>query len=404
MVVAATGLMVIAAVLVSLPVMLFVFEIGAAIFLPKRSPRSPEEAFLPARIAVLVPAHNEGVGLRATLEDIAGQLRPGCRMVVIADNCSDDTAAIARGLGAEVVERHDPTNRGKAYALDYGLQHLRGDPPEIVVIVDADCRLEPETIECLATACMTTGRPAQALDLMTAPERSAINHQVAEFAWRIKNWVRPMGLAALGLPCQLMGTGMAFPWELIASSDLGGAHLAEDLQLGLGLAAMGSPPIFCPSAVVTSQFPTSVEGGDTQRRRWEYGHIQTIISAAPRYFVLALRRRRLGLLALTLDLIVPPLSLLALLIVAMTLVTGAAAAFGLAPAAFVVSLANLVASILAAILCWLYCGRELLPLRSLPLVAAYVGAKLRLYLAFLFGRGVTSWVRTDRGPPATTRD
>ena len=53
----------------------------------------------------------------------------------------------------------------------------------------------------------------QILDLMTAPEDSPINYRVAEFAWRVNNWVRPLGLAALGLPCQLMGTGMAFPWD-----------------------------------------------------------------------------------------------------------------------------------------------------------------------------------------------
>ena len=104
--------------------------------------------------------------------------------------------------------------------MAWGLRHLGMDPPDIVIIVDADCRLADSAIDRLAAACAVTHRPVQALDLMTAPDESPINFRVAEFAWRLKNWVRPLGLRALGLPCQLMGTGMAFPWDLIRSADL----------------------------------------------------------------------------------------------------------------------------------------------------------------------------------------
>jgi hypothetical protein len=89
-------------------------------------------------------------------------------------------------------------------------------------------------------------RPVQSLYLMTAPCESAINHQVAEFAWRLKNQVRPLGLRALGLPCQLMGTGMAFPWDIIRSAELASGFIVEDLKLGLDLADAGHPPVFCP--------------------------------------------------------------------------------------------------------------------------------------------------------------
>ena len=87
-------------------------------------------------------------------------------------------------------------------------------------MIDADCRLAEGAVDQLTTTCLTTGRPVQALYLMTAPEGSAINQQIAEFAWRVKNWVRPLGLSALASPCQLMGTGMAFPWQVIRSADL----------------------------------------------------------------------------------------------------------------------------------------------------------------------------------------
>src|SRR5262249_12067737 len=157
-------------------------------------------------------------------------------------------------------------------------RHLGADPPDVVVVIDADCRLASGTIDRLVATCVTTGRPAQALDLMTAPDSSIINYQVAEFAWRVKNWVRPLGLSKLGFPCQLMGTGMAFPWTLIRSADLASGHIVEDFKLGLDLALVGSPSRFCPSALVTSQFPTSAQGAADQRRRWEHGSLMILTS------------------------------------------------------------------------------------------------------------------------------
>src|SRR5262249_18472589 len=153
------------------------------------------------------------------------------RVLVVADNCTDDTAVVAAAAGAEVTVRHDLMRVGKGYALDWGLRHLSVDPPDVVIMVDADCRLGAGAIERLMASVLATGRPVQALYLMTVPERSAVNHRVAEFAWRAKNWIRPLGLHRLGLPCQLMGTGMAFPWAVIRTAELASGRIVEDLRL-----------------------------------------------------------------------------------------------------------------------------------------------------------------------------
>jgi cellulose synthase/poly-beta-1,6-N-acetylglucosamine synthase-like glycosyltransferase len=137
---------------------------------------------------------------------------------------------------------------------------------------------------------------------MTAPEPVRINQQISEFAWRVKNWVRPLGLFNLALPCQLMGTGMAFPWQIIHAADLANGSIVEDLKLGLDLAAAGQAPIFCSSARVLSQFASTKRGEDTQRQRWEQGHISTILRQAPRLFLRSLLTGNVNLLALTLDL------------------------------------------------------------------------------------------------------
>jgi glycosyltransferase involved in cell wall biosynthesis len=103
------------------------------------------------------PHTTKSRGILETLEDIKAQLIAGDRLVVIADNCSDDTAALAATVGADVVERHDPTRIGKGYALDFGLRHLSADPPQIVIIIDADSRMSPSAIDRLTMAC---ARPA----------------------------------------------------------------------------------------------------------------------------------------------------------------------------------------------------------------------------------------------------
>jgi cellulose synthase/poly-beta-1,6-N-acetylglucosamine synthase-like glycosyltransferase len=99
--------------------------------------------------AVLIPAHNEETGIGPTLSSILPQLGAGDRVLVVADNCTDATAAVARASGAEVVERTDATRRGKGYALDFGVRTLEKAPPAVVVIVDADCTLESGSLDRL---------------------------------------------------------------------------------------------------------------------------------------------------------------------------------------------------------------------------------------------------------------
>src|SRR6185437_5136334 len=109
-------------------------------------PEAPRDHRADARIAVLVPAHDEGTGLVPTLADVRQQLHTSDRLLVVADNCSDDTAAVAAKNGAEVIERHDLARRGKGYALDFGIKHLSSAPPDILIMVDADCRIAHGTI------------------------------------------------------------------------------------------------------------------------------------------------------------------------------------------------------------------------------------------------------------------
>lgn len=377
--------------LAAVPVAVLLLQ--ALLAFPKGAPAAPS-TFRRPRIAVLVPAHNEAGGIDATLDSLRPQLVAGDRILVVADNCSDDTAAVAARGGAEVRERFSDTQRGKGYALDFGVRCLAEDPPEVVIIVDADCVVGAGALDRLARDAVQHGVPMQALYLMRAPGATGLK-KIAEFAWLVKNLVRPLGYSRLGLPCQLMGTGMAFDWPTLSTAALANGHIVEDMKLGLDLARAGKAPRFCPAAEVYSTFPIHEAGTAAQRTRWEHGHLSMIVSAVPAMMLQGLLKGRPMLLALALDLSVPPLALLAMAVIALfglclllALLTGVllplalAAVLGLAFGA-------------AVMLAWWAHGRQTLSASQLALAVWYVLRKVPLYLRFVVQRQV-EWVRSKR--------
>lgn len=346
--------------------------------------------------AVLIPAHNESAGIVPTLRDVQSQLGPADRVLVVADNCSDDTAEIARAAGADVVVRHDPERRGKGYALEFGVQHLASDPPDVVVILDADCRLDDGALGHLSVNALETGRPIQSLYLMHRPEGEPTGTGVNLFAWRIKNWLRPLGQKLLGMPTQLFGTGMAFPFALLAGRDLGNSRLAEDTALGIALTIAGRPPLFVSEARIHSTFAASLAGADQQRHRWEKGHLDNILDLVPGALVRSLRDRNAPLAALAIDMSVPPLSLLVLITVACGVLGGIAFALGASVATLTIPMLSALLLGLGTMLAWFTVGRDVLSVRRLLLLPLHPIGKVLFYNKIASGKSSSTWVRTDR--------
>jgi hypothetical protein len=171
--------------------------------------------------------------------------------------------------------------------------------------------------------------------------------------------------------------------------------LAEDMKLGTDLTCAGHPPVFCEQAVVTSYYPASEEGAIGQRRRWEHGHLGIIIRDALRLFLKALRLFDAALLAVTLDLIVPPLSLLSLIIVSMSLAGAAFAVFAGPKLPLEISITSALLMALAVMIAWIRYGRSTLSLRDLLLIPVYALWKVPLYASFVVSRQM-DWVRSKR--------
>jgi cellulose synthase/poly-beta-1,6-N-acetylglucosamine synthase-like glycosyltransferase len=346
------------------------------------------------RAVVLVPAHDEEDDIARTVAALLPQLRARDRILVVADNCSDATAATARAAGADVVERADPS-RGKGFAIAYGIDHLRADPPAAIVVVDADCELAPGSLDALLNALERTARPVQARYLMVCAQDCSLPRRMAEFAWRVRNWVRPSGWHRLHMPCQLMGAGMAFSWEMLRKAPLASACIVEDMKLGIDLALGGHPPVYCEQALVTSRFPPSREAARTQRTRWEHGHLDLILHEVPRLLVRSAERGDGLLLGLALDLAVPSLAMLAGGLVLTCAIAMLGALLGSTVAPLMVSMSLAGSFVLAILLGWQRCGQDLVSFAELLTVPWYILARIPIYLRFAFDRQ-KKWVRTGR--------
>jgi cellulose synthase/poly-beta-1,6-N-acetylglucosamine synthase-like glycosyltransferase len=393
MVVVAEACLYLLVALLLVPMTVLVVESLAALLPGRRESPTPSTAR--PRCAVLVPAHNEEAGIGETIKALLPQLRQGDKLLVVADNCSDRTAEAARSLGATAVERNDPARRGKGFALDFGVRALGQDPPKVVIIVDADCRVVDGALERLVWEAAATNRPVQAAYVMDVPPGGGSRSQLSAFAFLYKNVVRPRGLERLKLPCLLTGTGMAFPWPILRNADLASSNIVEDMKLGVDLALAGHPPKFSPAAEVIGELPTGRSAAFKQRTRWEHGHIQTLLTQVPRLARAALRQRRLGLLGLALELSVPPLSMLFLLWAVVGVVAACWWALGGSQLPVALLAGGGLSVLLAIFAAWLRFGRKLLPLASLMVAPLYVTGKLPIYLAFLFRRQ-RAWVRTER--------
>lgn len=379
--------------LLAIPVVVLSVQVFCAIAPGARS-RTPMADIRPA-VAVLVPAHDEAVGIHAACRALTSHLASGDRLLVVADNCSDDTVDIARNAGAEVIERHDQLRIGKGYALDFGIKFLMKVPPEVLIIIDADCSMTGDAVDRLARTCAAVNRPIQATYSMRNEPGAPLTMRVAEFAGIVKNLVRPLGYFRLGLPCMLMGTGMAFPWTVVARTDFATGHIVEDMKLGVELASKGFAPLYCPEAEVVSNFPDSSRGFNTQRTRWEHGHLGLILADAPNLFATAIANRSGPLLAMAFDLIVPPLALLSLLVAATCAVSLRLAIFYGESGSLWAGTSVLVLLGVVVVIAWARFARSVISGWELAFAPLYAMLKIPVYLRFFYSKQV-DWVRSAR--------
>jgi cellulose synthase/poly-beta-1,6-N-acetylglucosamine synthase-like glycosyltransferase len=318
------------------------------------------------------------------------------KILVVADNCTDDTAEIAKRCGVDVIERFDSERRGKGFALAFARDYLFKVPPNVVLIIDSDCRTCSESIDCLIDTCIATGRPCQATNLQAPAPNASPAIQLSTFAFYVKNVIRQRALVRLAGRAHLLGTGMAIPWPIFQDAQLATADIVEDLRLGQELSDAGFPPVFVEKATVWSDAET--EGNTlSQRRRWEGGFLANALRSGPMMFCRGLMRSHFGTMWAAINLMIPPLALLIILdilVLAAATAVGALTSASLWPA--IVLMCALVAALLVLVLVWRRGGCQFVSLGGLARIPIYLVWKLPMYLGLARSGAPKEWVRTSR--------
>jgi cellulose synthase/poly-beta-1,6-N-acetylglucosamine synthase-like glycosyltransferase len=372
---------------------------GAAVKARLSGVSGPPDAEHRRRFALLVPAHDEESTIGRLLASTAALEYPANRfdVVVVADNCTDRTAEVAREAGAQVEERHDRSARGKGYALRWLLARLRerGARYDAYVVIDADTVVAPDFLRRLDAHFEAGSKVVQVYyTVLNVGESPLAALRFAALA--AIHYLRPLGRKQLGLSCGLKGNGMGFLAEVLEQHGWEWFTLAEDVEFHLALVADGLKVDFIPETAVLADMPVTFAQAESQNERWERGRIEMLRERGLGLLLDGLRQRDPVRLDAIAEQLIPPLSVPVVLAGA-TLGAGLLARSRAAALLAGFSLGGQLAYLLTGLV---LVGAPWRVYKALAYAPPYVGWKLWLYGRSLTARGASAWVRTARTPAA----
>lgn len=241
----------------------------------KRRPRAaPSENVSTPRLLILVPAHNEEIHIGACVRSLMAMDYPvdSRTVVVIADNCADGTAALAREEGALCWERQDTQNAGKPYALDWALRRVPIREWDCCVIIDADTTVEPSFARALSARAPLRWRCIQTYIVVANEDASAIT-RMAAILHRIRYERTYPAKQSAGLNSPLTGNGMCIGSEILAREGWPAFSLTENWELYAHYTAEGVEIEYEGNARIHAHEEVSLRRSDIQRRRWLAGRL-----------------------------------------------------------------------------------------------------------------------------------
>jgi cellulose synthase/poly-beta-1,6-N-acetylglucosamine synthase-like glycosyltransferase len=362
------------------------------------APQTPPRSTRRLRFDVVVPAHNEEAGIQRTVASLLKIDWPAdrFRVLVVADNCTDTTAVVARIAGARVLERLDSARRGKGYALAFGFESsLRDARADAVVVVDADAEVSPNLLEAFASRIENGANAVQAHYGILNPWASW-RTQLITIAKGAFHVVRSRARERLRLSCGIRGNGWCVTHELLRAVPYQSYSLTEDLEYGIELGLAGYRVSYADEAHSDAEMVSVEAVARKQRQRWEQGRFQLTRSRTLPLLIAAVRCRSAICLDLALDLLVLPLSYVALNVVALIVL---AALAGLKEPALQIwawlGIACGIVLFLHVMRGWQVSGMGMRGLVTLVRVPGFLIWKILV----LLGQKSQAWVRTEREKP-----
>lgn len=356
------------------------------------------------RFAIVVPAYNEESSLPRTLKNLfeVDYPRDKFDIIVIADNCTDNTAEVAGEKGAEVMVRNNPEKRGKGYALRWCFDKLieknATNRYDSAIVVDADSIVSNNLLRVMNKYRENGAEVIQGY--LTVDSNPGVwTSEIIRIGFTLYNFVRPLARRAIGCPAGLRGNGMCFSMEVLKQVPWDAYSLTEDLEYGIKLLLNDVNIVFAPEAIGFNVVPENPENAESQRERWEIGRLPILKKYFGKLFREIFKRRSFKVLDTLIDLVTPPLVNMMIVAFGMTLVSLLLWFLGLQSTLlwvwFWVGIVGL--GLFHALLGLYTAGVGWSTYRSLLYVPRYAVWKLYVYFKVLFFEGrTTEWVRTSR--------
>lgn len=268
----------------------------------------------PTLLAVLVPAHNEELQIAATVESLLATdyPAPARQVVVVADNCTDQTAKVAEAAGARVLVRTNAELRGKGYALEHAFKILLEEGRvQGIAVVDADSVVSKNLFWAFSARLERGELAVQAEYGVRNPDASWRTRLMA-VALAMFHRLRSLARERVGVSAGLRGNGMCFSRALLTQFEHRAYGLTEDVEYGITIGLGGVRVAYADEAKVLGEMVTQGEASESQRERWEGGRRALLTEKLPLLLRQFVSKPQLLTLDLALDIITPPLSSVAL--------------------------------------------------------------------------------------------
>lgn len=224
--------------------------------------------------ACVVAAHNEHAVIGELVENL-GQLdypKDMYDIYVVADNCSDDTAEIARQAGAIVEERFDDKRKSKGYALQWEFDRLYSRPKtyDAICVFDADNLVHPKFLLEMNNRLCKGDKVIQGYLDAKNPYDTWVSGTFAIAFWVIC-YIVHLAKSNIGLSACLGGTGMCFAWEVLKKHGWQATCLTEDMEFTMKCMAEGIKTSWAHDAIIYDEKPLTFRQSWNQRKRWAQG-------------------------------------------------------------------------------------------------------------------------------------
>ena len=231
------------------------------------------------RFMAIIPAHNEEAVVGNLIESLKNQNydKNLYDIYVIADNCTDDTAKVAKEAGAIVYKRFDETKKTKGYALDWFLKQKieENAPYDAFFIFDADNIVHPDFIKNMNKKLCQGEDVVQGYRDIKNPTDSWITAGYALFYWSMHRFYH-LARYNLGLSPLLNGTGFMVKFDVVKPQGWDTVTLTEDIEFSLKRIIKGKRLGWATDAICYDEQPVGFKQSWSQRSRWTVGHIQCI--------------------------------------------------------------------------------------------------------------------------------